>query len=140
MTSKIIRNIIQLLSLIASYALLCSFVLAGEQSPDYWPTQGWRTASPESQGMDSEFLLKMMETIWEQEIGINSALIIRNGYIVLEANGYAYHRDDLRNIQSCTKSVSSALIGIAIDKGIFKASINRFWIFSRPKSKKPEYR
>ena len=95
--------------------------LAADGKPDYWPTQGWRTASLESQGMDSEFLLKMMETIWEQEIGINSALIVRNGYIVLEANGYAYHRDDLRNIQSCTKSVSSALIGIAIDKGYIQS-------------------
>ena len=95
--------------------------LAAGGEPDYWPTQGWRSASPESQGMDSEFLLKMMETIWDQEIGINSALIIRNGYIVLEANGYAYHRDDLRNIQSCTKSVSSALIGIAIDKGYIQS-------------------
>ena len=89
--------------------------------PDYWPTLGWRTASPESQGMDSEYMLKMMETIWEQEIGINSVLIVRNGYIVLEANGYAYHRDDLRNVRSCTKSVSSALIGIAIDKGYIQS-------------------
>ncbi|MGV7223964.1 MAG: serine hydrolase domain-containing protein [Nitrospinales bacterium] len=120
MTSKIIRNIIQLLSLIASYALLCSFVLAGEQSPNYWPTKNWRTASPESQGMDSEYLLKMMETIWEQEIGINGALIIRNGYIVFESNSYAYHPSDMRNIQSCTKSVTSALIGIGIDKRLIK--------------------
>jgi CubicO group peptidase (beta-lactamase class C family) len=95
--------------------------LAAGEEPDYWPTKGWRTASPESQGMDSEFLLKMMETIWDQKIGINSALIIRNGHIVLEANRYAYHRDDLRNIQSCTKSVSSALIGIAIDKGYIQS-------------------
>ena len=95
--------------------------LAAGGKPDYWPTQGWRTASPESQGMDSEFLLKMMETIWEQMIGINSTLIVRNGHIVLEANGYTYHRDDLRNIQSCTKSVSSALIGIAIDKGYIQS-------------------
>lgn len=95
------------------------FAIGGEQ--DYWPTQGWKTASPESQGMDSKHLLKMMQKIWEKEIGINSVLIARNGYIVLEANGYAYHRDNLRNIQSCTKSVSSALIGIAIDKGYIKS-------------------
>ncbi len=139
MTSKIIRNIIQLLSLIASYALLCSFVLAGEQSPNYWPTKGWRTASPESQGMDSEYLLKMMETNWEQEIGINSALIVRNGYIVLEANGYAYHRDDLRNIQSCTKSVSSALIGIAIDKGYIQSVQQPVLDFFPDRTQKAEY-
>ena len=87
---------------------------------DYYPTEGWRTTSPESQGMESEYLLKMMETIWEQEIGINCALIVRNGYIVFESNSYAYHPSDMRNVQSCTKSVISALIGIAIDKGFIK--------------------
>ncbi len=24
--------------------------------PDYWPTEGWCTSTPEEQGMDSEFL------------------------------------------------------------------------------------
>jgi CubicO group peptidase (beta-lactamase class C family) len=95
-------------------------VLASEQGSDYWPTKNWRTASPESQGMDSEYLLKMMQTIWEQQIGINCALIVRNGYIVFESNRYAYHHSDMRNVQSCTKSVASALIGIAIDKGFIK--------------------
>jgi len=113
-------NIKLLLIFISSYALLSSFVLASEQSPNYWPTKNWRTASPESQGMDSEYLLKMMETIWKQEIGINCALIVRNGYIVFESNSYAYHPSDMRNVQSCTKSVTSALIGIAIDKGFIK--------------------
>ena len=120
MAIKMRKNIIRLLFFIASYALLSSFVLASEQSPDYWPTKNWRTASPESQGMESEYLLKMMEAIWEQEIGINCALIVRNGYIVFESNSYAYHHSDMRNIQSCTKSVTSALIGIAIDKGFIK--------------------
>ena len=109
--------------LIVTLALIiwANIGFAAGGKPDYWPTQGWRSASPESQGMDSEYLLKMMETIWEQEIGVNSVLIIRNGHIVLEANGYAYHRDDLRNIRSCTKSVASALIGIAIDKGYIQS-------------------
>jgi len=98
----------------------CNIGLAAGGKPDYWPTQRWRTASPESQGMDSEYLLKMMKTIWEQKIGINCALIVRNGYIVFESNSYAYHHSDMRNVQSCTKSVASALIGIAIDKGFIK--------------------
>ena len=39
----------------------CHLGLAVEGKQEYWPTQGWRTASPESQGMDSEILLKMMD-------------------------------------------------------------------------------
>jgi len=93
---------------------------AAEETSAYWPSHGWRTASPESQGMDVDVLAKMVDTIWEKEIGINGVLVIRNGYIVLEANGYAYDSDDKRNTYSCTKSIISALVGIAIDKGYIK--------------------
>ena len=113
-------NIFRLFIFILSFVTWGNLGFGAEEKPDYWPTNGWRTSSPESQGVDSNFLEKMMETIWEKQIGINSVLIIRNGYIVLEANGYAYGPDDKRNIYSCTKSVSSALIGIAIDKGFIK--------------------
>lgn len=91
------------------------------QTPDYWPTKGWRTASPESQGVDSNSFVEMMRKIWEKEIYINTVLVIRNGYIVLEANNYSIHPDARRNIYSCTKSILSALIGIAIDKGYIKS-------------------
>ena len=92
----------------------------GEDKPDYWPTQGWRTATPESQGMDSAVLLSMLDVIWQEDIKIDSVLVVRNGYIVLDA--YSYPRDaaDRHNIYSCSKSVTSALIGIAIDKGYIK--------------------
>ena len=105
------------LLMIAAQILCCSFAFASQESPDYWPTDGWRSASPESQGMDSEMLLDLLESIWSNKFGINGLLIIRNGYIVLEANGYAYDATDKRNIYSCSKSVSSALIGIALDQG-----------------------
>ena len=92
----------------------------GQDKPDYWPTQGWRTATPESQGMDSALLLDMMDVIWQNDMKIDSVLVVRNGYIVLDA--YSYPRDaaDRHNIYSCSKSVTSALIGIAIDKGLIK--------------------
>ncbi|MBW2366122.1 MAG: serine hydrolase, partial [Deltaproteobacteria bacterium] len=97
-----------------------NFGLAADEKPDYWPTKAWRTASPESQGMDSNLLVKMLETIGEKKIAIHSVLVIRNGYIVLDAYSYPYDSDDAHNIHSCTKSVSSALVGIAIDKGYIK--------------------
>jgi len=116
--NKMKKNI--LLIFILSFVMWCNFGLAADEKPDYWPTKGWRTASPESQGMDSKLLVKVLNTIWEKDIGINSALVIRNEYIVLDAYSYPYEADHRRNIYSCTKSVSSALIGIAIDKGYIK--------------------
>ncbi len=114
------ENILRLFIFILTFVIWWNFGLAADEKPDYWPTKGWRTASPESQGVDTKLLVKMLDTIWEKDIDIDSVLVIRNGYIVLDAYGYPYDSDDTRNIYSCTKSVSSALVGIGIDKGYIK--------------------
>ena len=85
---------------------------------EYWPTEGWRTATPESQGMNSELLAEMFETINSDYIDINSILIVRNGYIITEAN--ISHPDTKYPIYSSTKSFTSAIIGIALAKGYIK--------------------
>lgn len=110
----------QLFVLFLVTMLLWGCGLAGEDEPDYWPTQSWKTSSPESQGMDSSILLNMLEVIWERDIKIDSVLVVRNGYAVLDAYSYPRDKDDRHNIYSCSKSVTSALIGIAIDKGFIK--------------------
>ena len=88
--------------------------------PDYWPTEGWKTASPESQGMDSASLLNMLEVIWQGDLDIDSVMVVRNGYIVLDAYSYPGDANAKHHIYSCSKSVTSALVGIAIDKGYIK--------------------
>lgn len=114
------KTVLQLFVLILASALLWNCEWVGQDRPEYWPTQEWRTATPESQGMDSALLLDMLDAIWQNDMKIDSVLVVRNGYIVLDA--YSYPRDaaDPHNIYSCSKSVTSALIGIAIDKGDIK--------------------
>ncbi|MFX1509594.1 MAG: serine hydrolase domain-containing protein [Promethearchaeota archaeon] len=88
--------------------------------PDYWPTDGWRSTSPEAQGMSSAQLQVMEAYIRQLYWGhlVRSVLIIRNGYIVWETYfDSAYGQNHRGNIYSCTKSVTSALIGMAIDEG-----------------------
>ncbi|MFX1577631.1 MAG: serine hydrolase domain-containing protein [Promethearchaeota archaeon] len=88
--------------------------------PEYWPTDGWRSTSPEAQGMSSSQLQAMQAYIQQLSWGslIRSILIIRNGYIVWESYyDPAYGPNQQSNIFSCTKSVTSALIGIAIAQG-----------------------
>lgn len=84
---------------------------------DYWPTEGWRTSTPELQGIDSSRLVKMMEYVQKKDKHIDSITIIRNGYLVADAYFYPYQKDFKHILHSCTKSVTSALVGIAIDKG-----------------------
>jgi CubicO group peptidase (beta-lactamase class C family) len=115
------KKIIQyLLIFVLMAGILWNIGLAAEKQPDYWPTSSWQTASPESQGVDSELLVKMLDTIWKKNINIDSVLVIRNGYILLDVYNYPFDSNTRHNIYSCTKSISSALIGIAIDKGYIK--------------------
>ena len=74
----------------------------------------------------------MLDTIWKKYIYIDSVLVIRNGYILLDAYNYPFDSKTRHNIYSCTKSISSAMIGIAIDKGYIK-NINQPLIDFFPK-------
>ena len=92
-------------------------------NPDYWPTREWQIAIPEEQGMDSAKLLEMVEFYREErseneKISIDSITIVRNGYIVADIYlNPLFPKDTKHIIHSCTKSIMSALIGIAIAEG-----------------------
>jgi len=61
----------------------------------------------------------MMEYLQEQNgFGLHSLLIIRNGYMVTDAYFYPFAQSrSLHDLASATKSFTSSLIGIAINKG-----------------------
>ena len=84
---------------------------------EYWPGDRWRTSTPEAQGFSSAELAKAFDFISEKQVNIHSMLVVRHGYLVLEAYFYPCGSQDLHDICSCTKSVSSTLVGIAIEKG-----------------------
>ena len=89
--------------------------------PDYWPTLGWQSSTPEAQGMDSALLAQMLEEISTSKTSIHSVLVIRNGYLVTEAYFHPYTRDTKVHIQSVTKSVIGMLVGKAISDGYIKS-------------------
>jgi CubicO group peptidase (beta-lactamase class C family) len=92
-------------------------------NPDYWPTQGWQISTPEEQGMDSTKLLEMLEFYEKQrlkneKVSIDSITIVRNGYMVADIYlNPLFPKDTKHILHSCTKSIMSALIGIAIEEG-----------------------
>jgi CubicO group peptidase (beta-lactamase class C family) len=85
--------------------------------PDYWPTNGWKTNTPEQQGFDSVKLAEALTSIQEQGTNIDSLLIIHNGYLVLDAHFAPYDGTFPHNLASVTKSLITTLIGIAVDQG-----------------------
>ena len=83
---------------------------------------GWPITAPEKQGMDSEVLTAMLAEVEEQAYAVDSVTIIRNGYLVLDASVYPYSTSEQHIIHSCTKSIVSALIGIAIAEGFIASA------------------
>lgn len=75
------------------------------------------SAAPEDEGLDSHTVIKLTEWIRDQHIPIFSFLISRNGRLVYELYTSSLSRDHAHYQMSVTKSVVSALIGIAIDRG-----------------------
>ena len=67
--------------------------------------------------MDSEMLAQMFDTIRERDDEVDSVTVIRNGYLVADAAIYPFRPGSRHVIHSCTKSIVSALVGIAIDEG-----------------------
>jgi CubicO group peptidase (beta-lactamase class C family) len=98
------------------------FISTGDYLGDYWPTDAWRECDPEEVGMDPKKLKELnaeIRLLLEINIEVHSIVVIKDGYIVAEQY-YSddYGPDDLHRIYSCTKSLTSAMLGIASGKNL----------------------
>jgi CubicO group peptidase (beta-lactamase class C family) len=91
--------------------------VAGDAAP--WPTEAWPRSTPSAQALDPGPLNRLVTTIRKNERirNIHSLLIVRNGYLVVEEYFDGHEADELHTLQSVSKSFTSALVGIAIDRG-----------------------
>jgi len=85
--------------------------------PVYWPTDSWKSSSPDSLGLNSIRLNTMITRIKTTMPTIDSVLVIRHGYIAVEEYFGSYNATTKHHVYSCTKSVVSTLVGIALDGG-----------------------
>ncbi len=92
----------------------------GGQSSTYWPSQKWRTATPESQGIDSDALAAALSQVSEKHLGVHSLLVIRHGYAVVDATIYPYDGAAPHDLASVTKTVTSVLTGVAVAQKLIK--------------------
>jgi CubicO group peptidase (beta-lactamase class C family) len=83
------------------------------RQPAYWPTDGWRRSTPEEQGIDAAGLTRAAREARDNLPTLYSLLVIRNGHIVFEEHFHDHAPSDAYSVRSVTKSVTSALIGIA---------------------------
>ncbi len=104
-----------------AFALLF-FMLVAALPPvaaeEYYPTSGWRTSTPEAQGMSSEKLREWSDEIRVSGAAIDGIVVVRHGYLVWETYpNPLFGATDTHRLYSVTKSFTSCLVGIAIDKG-----------------------
>src|SRR5215204_7783745 len=92
-------------------AVSCGFTTG---RADYWPTDGWRSSAPEEQGLDPKILSQIDYDVKETFPAVKGVLVVRNGYVVFENYYQGYGRSDHHHVKSVTKSVISALVGVAL--------------------------
>ena len=97
------------------------YIASGQNTGPYWPTDGWRTCSPEEAGMDSAKLTRAFEYAVNPDYKVKSIVIVKDGYIVGEANFGDSHIGTSHQSASMAKSFTSALVGIAIQQGLVKS-------------------
>jgi len=83
---------------------------------------GWAVASLKGVGIDEKIITEISRSISDINSYENvlSMLIVKNGKLVHEIYSPYCQRNTLHWMASITKTVTSTLIGIAIDKGIIK--------------------
>ena len=98
---------------------VANFITPVAQEQDgYFPTTQWRTSRPQDQALDKKILKKLVKKIRTGRIGgLDSLLIVRNGYLVTEEYFHGWGPDDLHTLQSDTKSITSLLVGAALLQG-----------------------
>jgi CubicO group peptidase (beta-lactamase class C family) len=85
-----------------------------------WPTKEWSTSTPEQQGIDSAVLEEADKRINKNYPNVYSLLVIRHGYLVYEKYYHGMDEENANPVYSVTKSVMSALTGIAIDQKLIQ--------------------
>ena len=84
-------------------------------------SDGLNVGSLSNSGLDAAAIKQMVEKIADETYqNVHSVLVVKDGKLVLEEYFYEYDRNALHQMRSATKSVISALAGIAIEKGFIK--------------------
>ena len=97
-------------------SLLSLISCSKEQGEDIFVPYSWETASPESVGMNKQVLDSAFIVASGKEY-IDALLVIKDGKIVGEEYYNGFTQDHPHNVMSVSKSMLSAIAGVALQKG-----------------------
>lgn len=78
------------------------------------PSFNWTSVPPSSAGLDSSALVNHLKT----KLSVHSLLIVKDSLLVFEYYRGGFFRENDFDIRSASKSFISALVGIALEKGV----------------------
>lgn len=79
---------------------------------------GWKVASASEVGINVNVLSSLAKSLrTNQYPRTDSFLVIKDGFLVQELYFNNFNRDKIHDLRSATKSITSALVGVAIDQG-----------------------
>nr|MBA3337236.1 hypothetical protein [Chloroflexia bacterium] len=104
------------LSLALLFCLSLPLSVAAQATPE--PARGLPVSLPQLQGMDTALLAEADRVIQAELPDVTGLVVVRRGAIVFERAYGAFAPDEAAKIRSVTKSVISALVGIAIADGV----------------------
>lgn len=108
------RSVRRLVSILLSCVLgLCAQVHAAGAVD----LQAWPTSPPAEQGMDGKALEAIRQQLPLSFPDVRSVVVVRNGVLVFDYRRAGLDPDGLDEMQSVTKSVVSALFGLALKDG-----------------------
>jgi len=110
----------RLLALLLCLSVISPAVTASAQqrtARDYWPTDGWRDAAAEDHGIDPVALEAVSARAPGETPDLSALLVVRDGYLVFEQYYGGQEPTAPINTRSVTKSITGALIGIALAEG-----------------------
>ena len=97
------------------------FYQRGNAPDDLTDDDLWRFSTLEAQGIDPDILLNGLTQLADSSTR-QSLILMRNGNIVYEEYFNGSHAGDSNNLASVSKSILSALYGIAIEMGYFQST------------------
>ncbi|MEM9981845.1 MAG: serine hydrolase [Bacteroidota bacterium] len=106
--------------------IIATFTVACAQVPSFYKPplkldDGWQVSHWKDYQMDTTRIIKLLEQLQKNTHQIHSFLLIKDNQLILEAYYDKYTVNHLHDLRSVTKSITTLLMGIAIDKGFIES-------------------
>jgi len=96
-----------------------------ERAPDL-TDDGWGTASPSDVGIDPVPIGDLVRAVVEGDLSYtHGVLVARHGRLAVEEYFYGFDRETLHDMRSASKTITSTLVGLAVQEGRIEGSTAR---------------